>query len=96
MTQETSEIEVKAIKLRYARLTDGLTEREFEVQIEVEGRSISLFVPLSKVDVENETVILFEVARSGDSVLIELPGEPLNTPRRLEVNGHWLEGAVVA
>ena len=96
MAQENNKIQIKAIKLRYEALNDGLTEKEVEILLEVEGRIISLFVPLNKVDRNNGTVLLMEVERSGDSVIIELPGEPLNTARRLEVNGSWLEGAVVA
>ncbi|MCH8088903.1 MAG: hypothetical protein IH955_02685 [Chloroflexi bacterium] len=96
MVKESNKIEIKAIKLRYTELNDGLTEKEVEILLEVEGRIISLFVPLNKVDLDNGTVLLMEVERSGNSVIIELPGEPLNTGRRLEVNGSWLEGAVVA
>lgn len=43
----------------------------------------------------NKTVLVFELGRQGESVLIELPGEPLNTPRRVQVGREWLEGALV-
>ena len=95
MSQPRESSGPETIKLRYLRLTSGLTEREAEVQFEIEGRTISLFVPLNKVDEKTGTVLLMTLEHQGESVLIELPGEPLNTPRRLQVNRQWLEGALV-
>jgi len=95
MSQPQASIGPETIKLRYLTLTSGLTEREVEVQFEIEGRTVSLFVPHSKVDEITGTVLLISLEREGESVLIELPGEPVNTPRRLQVNRQWLEGALV-
>ena len=85
----------KIIKLPYSNLSNGLTDREAEVQFAVEGLIVSLFIPLSRLDKATGTVMLTEVDRQGDFVLIELPGEPMNTSRRLQVDRQWLEGALV-
>jgi hypothetical protein len=88
--------EPKTVKLRYAEIGDGLTDSEKEVVFEIEGRTISLFAPLNSIDSKNDIVVVLEVGGNGEYVVIELPGEPLNTPRRLEVTRRWLEGAAVA
>lgn len=86
--------EPTTIKLPYKGLEQGFTPSEWEVQIVLEDRVITFMAPLDGVDDKNKFVYVFEVGRYGESVFIELPGEPLNTGRRLEVSRKWLESAV--
>ncbi len=94
MTRNGETGEPTIIKLPYIELERGFTPSEWEVQIALEERVITFMAPLGNVDDKNKVVYVFEVGRYGDSVFIELPGEPLNTGRRLEVSRKWLDSIV--
>ena len=85
---------IQGIRIPYLEHSDGITDREVEILLEVDGIRISVFVPRSRVNFDDKTIFVVEVGRAGDSVFIDLPGEPLNTPKRLEVNSGWLQGVM--
>lgn len=82
---------VESIKLPYTQTADGLTDHEIEVQLNVEGLTVRAFVPRSKIDFKQRIIHLFVFGNTAESSVIELPGEPLNSSRRLKVSKRWLE-----
>jgi hypothetical protein len=86
---------VEYVKLPYSNWLEGLTDREVEIHFVIEGRTVRAFVNRNRVDFDQKVVQVPAQRTDSNSSIIELPGEPLNSPRRLAVSNSWLKGCSV-
>ena len=79
----------------YANLESGFTQSELEVQFSIGDRMVSVFAPPEAVDRNRNCILLTIVGDFDQSTLIDLPGEPLNSSKRIKVERGWLTGTML-